>query len=166
MTFDNSIDEVDEYDRRRTKSLPNAYDVPRKPTSMIDLYAQSIKITPKDIVTYAVSQKSGFHTFPKKNVTRKQSLEHIYDVIPTPIEITDENRVKSDKIDDLSATEEKQKLENHVYQNQQATIENERTKMWKKAQEFLWERKKFDFLYILNFLYKFSENNKYENYVI
>lgn len=166
MTFDNSIDEVDEYDRRRTKSLPNAYDVPRKPTSMIDLYAQSIKITPKDIATYAVSQKSGFHTFPKKNVTRKQSLEHIYDVIPTPIEITDENRVKSDKIDDLSATEEKQKLENHVYQNQQATIENERTKMWKKAQEFLWERKKFDFLYILNFLYKFSENNKYENYVI
>lgn len=129
MTFDNSIDEVDEYDRRRTRSLPNAFDLPRKPTSMIDLYAQSIKITPKDIATYAVSQKSGFHTFPKKNLTRKQSLEHIYDEIPTPIEITVEKRVMSDKIDDLSATEEKQKLESHVYQNQQATIENERTKM-------------------------------------
>lgn len=141
VTFDNSIDEVDEYDRRRTRSLPNAYDIPRKPSSMIDLYASSIKITPKDIATYAISQKSGFHTFPKKSVTRKQSLEHIYDEIPTPIEITIENRQKSDRIDDLSVAtkknsttvanddESKQKIENHVYQNQQATIENERTKM-------------------------------------
>lgn len=98
---------------------------------MIDLYAQSIKITPKDIATYAISQKSGFHTFPKKNVTRKQSLEHIYDEIPTPIEITPENRQKSDKIDDLSANESTivQQLESHVYENQQAKIENERTKM-------------------------------------
>lgn len=105
--------------------------MPRKQTSMIDLYAQSIKITPKDIATYAISQKSGFHTFPKKNVSRKQSLEHIYDEIPTPIEITAENRQKSDKIDDLSATETTivQQLESHVYENQQAKIENERTKM-------------------------------------
>lgn len=140
MTFDESIDEVDEYDRRRTRSLPDAYDVPRKPSSMIDLYASSIKISPKDIATYAISQKSVFHTFPKKNVTRKQSLEHIYDEIPTPIEITAENRVKSDKIDDLSATttihntakeneNDVTKMENHVYQNQQAMIEDERTKM-------------------------------------
>jgi hypothetical protein len=131
VTFDNSIDEVDEYDKRRTRSLPDAYDVPRKQTSMIDLYAQSIKITPKDIATYAISQKSGFHTFPKKNVTRKQSLEHIYDEIPTPIGITAENRQKSDKIDDLSAAETTivQQLESHVYENQQAKIENERTKM-------------------------------------
>lgn len=100
---------------------------------MMDLYVQSIKITPRDIATYAISQKSGFHTLPKKNMSRKQSLEHIYDEIPTPIEITAENRQKSDKIDDLSATDTKttivQQLESHVYENQQAKIENERTKI-------------------------------------
>ncbi|KAG5666277.1 hypothetical protein PVAND_017588 [Polypedilum vanderplanki] len=84
VTFDESIDEVDEFNRRRTRSLPDAYDVPRKQTSMIDLYAQSIKISPKDIAAFTLSQNSGYHTFPKKSVSRKSSLEHIYDEIPNP----------------------------------------------------------------------------------
>jgi hypothetical protein len=131
VTFDNSIDEVDEFNRRRTKSLPDAYDTPRKQTSMIDLYAQTIKITPQDFATYALAEKKcdGFHTFPKKSISRKQSLEHIYDEIPTPIEIkaraNDEQSRKVDEsiakieviyanekknIDDISTVEEKTRV--------------------------------------------------------
>lgn len=97
VTFDESIDEVDEFNRRRTRSLPDAYDIPRKQTSMIDLYAECVKskITPKDVATYALSQISGnHHTFPKKNVSRKQSLEHIYDEIPTITAMIKEEGIK------------------------------------------------------------------------
>lgn len=113
VTFDNSIDEVDEFNRRRTKSLPDAYDIPRKQTSMIDLYAQSVKITPKDIATYTImSQKSAFHTFPRKNISRKQSLEHIYDEIPTLDVIREEIKKESEKC------EHKQKAD-AIYENQE-----------------------------------------------
>lgn len=101
MTFDESIDEVDEKNRKRARSLPDTYDVPRKQSSMMDLYAQSVKITPHDIAAFTLPP---FHTFPRKNISRKQSLEHIYDEIPILAELAGENRPKSDKIDDLSAT--------------------------------------------------------------
>ena len=105
MTFDESIDEVDEKNRARTRSLPDAYDIPRKQTSMMDLYAQSVKITPRDVAVYSLSQESpGFNTYPRISVSRKQSMEHIYDEIPPLAEITSENRSKSEKIDDLTTT--------------------------------------------------------------
>lgn len=92
--------------RGRAKSLPDAYDIPRKQTSMMDIYAQSIKVTPHDIANYSISQNlPGFNTFPRKNVSRKQSLEHIYDEIPPlSVEITSDNRTKGEKSDDLTAT--------------------------------------------------------------
>jgi hypothetical protein len=106
VTFDESIDEVDEKNRLRTRSLTDTYDIPKKQTSMMDLYAQSVKITPKDIAIYSLSQKSpGFNTYPRKSVSRKQSMEHIYDEIPNLTAITSENRTKSERIDDLTATD-------------------------------------------------------------
>lgn len=72
----------------------------------MDIYAQSVKITPRDIAIYSLSQKPAtFNTFPRKNVSRKQSMEHIYDEIAAKIspEIADA-RMKSDKIDDASQT--------------------------------------------------------------
>lgn len=104
VTFDDSIDEVDEYDRRRTRSLPDAYDIPRKQTSMMDL-SQSVKITPRDIAMFLMTDTSGFNTFPRKSISRKSSIEHIYDEIPAPLEIKELNRSKSDKINDLSITD-------------------------------------------------------------
>lgn len=87
----------------------------------MDLYAQTVKITPYDKAVYAVSQKSlGFNTYPRKNISRKQSLEHIYDEIPSlSAEITSENRTKSAKIDDLTATDS-------VYEDRESI---EKTKM-------------------------------------
>jgi hypothetical protein len=118
VTFDESIDEVDEKNRSRARSLTDTYDIPRKQTSMMDLYAQSVKVTPYDIAIYSLSQKSpAFNTFPKKNISRKQSMEHIYDEIPS--EITNANRTKSVKIDDLTTTDT-------VYENQECI---EKTKM-------------------------------------
>lgn len=88
----------------------------------MDLYAQTVKITPHDKVIYSLSQKSpGFNTFPRKSVSRKQSMEHIYDEIPSlSDEITSSNRTKSEKIDDLTTTDS-------VYENQESI---EKTKMW------------------------------------
>lgn len=121
------MDEVDEFNRRRTKSLPDAYDVPRKPTSMMDLYAQSVKVTPKDMATYAMSQKSIYHTFPKKNITRKQSLEHIYDEIPTIAEIRAAESIVDEK--EKNSTEETKETE-VTYANEIKKDENvEKTKM-------------------------------------
>lgn len=105
--------------RKRTRSLPDAYDIPRKQSSMLDLYSPSVKITPRDIAIYSLSQKNlGFNTFPRKNISRKQSLEHIYDEIPIPPEIA-AKRAKSEKIDDLSPI-------NDLYANQESI---EKTKM-------------------------------------
>lgn len=119
VSFDESIDEVDEMNRKRARSLPDAYDIPRKQGSMMDLYAPPVKITPRDIAIYSLSQKNlGFNTFPRKNISRKQSMEHIYDEIPVPPEII-AKRAKSDKIDDLSPA-------NAVYANQECI---EKTKM-------------------------------------
>lgn len=87
VTFDESIDEVDDMNRKRAKSLNDAYDIPRKQSSMIDLYAQTVKITPFDIANFTLPQNSNFNTFPRKSVSRKQSLEHIYDEIPIPFEV-------------------------------------------------------------------------------
>lgn len=116
VTFDESIDEVDEKNRSRARSL--TYDVPRKQSSMMDLYSQSVKITPRDIAVYSISQKP-FNTYPRKNVSRKQSMEHIYDEIPIPAEITAAHRVQSDKLDDLTVTDA-------VYENHESI---EKTKM-------------------------------------
>lgn len=67
--------------RKRAKSLTDTYDIPRN--TIIDLYAAPPKITPHDIAIYSLVQKKPFNTFPsRKNVVRKQSLEHIYDEIP------------------------------------------------------------------------------------
>lgn len=118
VTFDESIDEVDECNRLRTKSLPDAYDIPRKQTSMMDLYAQSVKITPRDIAAFQINA-TGFNTFPRKTISRQQSLDHIYDEIPFSPEISDANRTKSGKIEDLSTTDT-------VYENQESI---EKTKM-------------------------------------
>lgn len=83
----------------------------------MDLYAQSVKITPHDVAVYSLSQKSpGFNTYPRKSVSRKQSMEHIYDEIPSFSDIKSENRTKSEKIDDLTTTDP-------VYTNQEK-IEN------------------------------------------
>lgn len=91
-------------------SLTDAYDIPRKQASMMDLYAQCVKITPKDVATFSNSQKP-FNTFPRKNVSRKQSLEHIYDEIP--IGITKPNAEKTDKAEELHVTES-------TYENQES----------------------------------------------
>lgn len=138
MTFDESIDEVDEFNRRRTKSLPDAYDVPRKQTSMMDLVAQTIPITPAEIATYAMSQKSIYNTFPRKNISRKQSLEHIYDEIPTIAEIMAADEASKStlniKSDEIKLTEET-KIEDSkdtevTYANEIKKDENiEKTKM-------------------------------------
>ena len=118
MTFDESIDEVDEYNRKRARSLGDTYDIPRKQTSMMDLYAQTVKITPLDIATFSLSQKPEFNTYPRKKISRT-SMEHIYAEIQIPQEITVANRTKSDKIEDLSMTDA-------VYENQESI---EKTKM-------------------------------------
>lgn len=133
VTFDESIDEVDEFNRRRTKSLPDAYDVPRKQTSMMDLVAQSIPITPAEFATYAISQKSIYNTFPRKNVSRKQSLEHIYDEIPTIAEIKAAEEVSKSTMDtksDESKLTEDSKNTEVTYANEIQKDENiEKTKM-------------------------------------
>lgn len=73
--------------RKRAKSLNDAYDIPKKQSSMIDLYAQTVKITPFDIANFTLPQDANFNTFPRKNVSRKQSVEHIYDEIPIPFDV-------------------------------------------------------------------------------
>lgn len=72
----------------------------------MDLNAQSVKITPQDITTYATIQKPGFHTFPRKNISRKQSLEHIYDEIPIKSGIAEANQLKSEKVGDFSSAQD------------------------------------------------------------
>lgn len=73
--------------RKRAKSLTDTYDIPRKTGSIIDLYSQPPKITPHDVAVYTLVQKKPFNTFPsRKNVVRKQSLEHIYDEIPLDLD--------------------------------------------------------------------------------
>jgi len=66
---------------------------------MMDLVAQSVPITPAEIATYAISQKSVYNTFPRKNVSRKQSLEHIYDEIPTIAEIKAADEISKSSMD-------------------------------------------------------------------
>lgn len=97
MSFDESVDEVDGRNRKRAGSLNDAYDIPRKQSSLLDICAQSVKITPHDIAVYSFSPKPGFNTFPRKKITRKQSLEHIYDEIPISSEITDAARPENKK---------------------------------------------------------------------
>ncbi|KAL7039837.1 hypothetical protein ACKWTF_000134 [Chironomus riparius] len=130
VTFDESIDEVDEFNRRRTKSLPDAYDVPRKQTSMMDLVAQTIPITPADFAIYAMSQKSIYNTFPRKNISRKQSLEHIYDEIPTIAEIKAADDASRSTMD-IKSDESKSTADTEVtYANEIKKDENiEKTKM-------------------------------------
>lgn len=101
MSFDESVDEVDGRNRKRAGSLNDAYDIPRKQSSLIDICAQSVKITPHDIAIYSFSDKPGFNTFPRKNISRKQSLEHIYDEIPISSEITDAARPDTRKHGDI-----------------------------------------------------------------
>lgn len=113
MTFDESIDEVDDKKRKRAQSLTDTYDIPRKQNSMIDLYAQSIKLTKNDFAIYSESQKPNFNTYPRKSVSRKQSLEHIYDEIPVASAIKDTNREQSERIEDLCLT-------NELYENQES----------------------------------------------
>lgn len=103
VSFDESVDEVDMKNRKRAGSLNDAYDIPRKQNSLIDICAQSVKITPHDVATYSFSQKPSFNTFPRKNISRKQSLEHIYDEIPISFEITDAARPENKK--DASETD-------------------------------------------------------------
>lgn len=83
----------------------------------MDLYAKSeVKITPRDIAIYSLSQKNlGFNTFPRKKISSKSSLEHIYDEIPAPLEIT----IKSDKVEESSPKTD-------LYANQESI---EKTKM-------------------------------------
>jgi hypothetical protein len=126
VTFDESIDEVDEFNRRRTRSLPDAYDVPRKQTSMIDLYAQSVKITPQDLAIYTVMEKPCFHTFPKKSVSRKTSLEHIYDEIPSPIEVTKE---ESKVVEEKPGAATEVIYANEAMKKKKKQEENEKTKL-------------------------------------
>lgn len=83
----------------------------------MELYAQSVKITPHDIAVYSLTENApGFNTYPRKNVSRKSSMEHIYAEIPSFADIKNENRAKSEKIDDLTTTDA-------VYTNQES-IEN------------------------------------------
>ena len=100
VSFDESVDEVDGRNRKRASSLNDAYDIPRKPTSLLDICAQSVQIKPHDLAVYSFPQKPGFHTFPRKNISRKQSLEHIYDEIPISLEITEAARPENKKHDD------------------------------------------------------------------
>lgn len=95
VTFDESIDEVDAMDRRRTRSMPNALDLPepeKHQPSMMDITAKSIKITPLDIANFSTSSPSPassvytvsrrppeFNTFPRKKISKKPTLERIYD---------------------------------------------------------------------------------------
>jgi hypothetical protein len=117
VTFDNSIDEVDVKNRSSTRSL--VYDIPRKQSSMVDLYAQSVKITPQDKAIFLMSQKPGFNTYPRKNVSRKQSMEHIYAEIPIPNPIAAMSSTKIEKSQDLSPSDS-------LYENQESI---EKTKM-------------------------------------
>lgn len=114
VTFEESIDEVD--GRKRARSLGDVYDIPRKQSSLMDLCAQSVKITPHDVATYATIQKPAFHTFPRKNLSRKQSLEHIYDEIPIKSITAEDATLKSD---DLTTAPD-------LYENQESI---EKTKM-------------------------------------
>jgi hypothetical protein len=101
VTFDESIDEVDEMNRKRARSLGDTYDIPRRQSSMMDIYAQSVKVTPHDVALFSLAQKCPFNTFPRKNISRKQSMEHIYDEIPINSDITGAKRMKTETIDDL-----------------------------------------------------------------
>ena len=104
---------------------------------MMDLVAQTVPITPADFAIYAMSQKSIYNTFPRKNVSRKQSLEHIYDEIPTIAEIKaadDASRSTIDiKSDETKLTEDSKDTE-VTYANEIKKDENiEKTKMKEEA---------------------------------
>jgi hypothetical protein len=102
---------------------------------MMDLVAQSVPITPAEIATYAMSQKSIYNTFPRKNVTRKQSLEHIYDEIPTIAEIKAADEISKSTMDIKNEMTEETKVEDSkdtevTYANEIKKDENiEKTKM-------------------------------------
>lgn len=89
--------------RKRARSLGDVYDVPRKQKSTIENCTHAVKVTPDDFAVYSIPHKLGFNTFPRKTVSRRQSLEHIYDEIPFPPEPTVE--VKIDQNDDLKPTD-------------------------------------------------------------
>lgn len=103
MTFDESIDEVDALNRRRARSMPNALDIPEpKQPSMMDLTAKSIKITPQDIANFSTSsvytvsrRPPPFNTFPRKKVSKKPTLERIYDEIPSLYHVSNELKPKN-----------------------------------------------------------------------
>lgn len=82
VSFDESIDEVDEVrDRAPIEAMvyDEQYDIPRKNSSMLDLCPQHIKL--RDAAVFPMSHDNAFNTFPRKKVSRKQSLEHIYEEI-------------------------------------------------------------------------------------
>lgn len=86
----------------------------------MDLYAQSVKITPQDVAVYTLTDKKVFNTFPtRKNYLRKQSLEHIYDEIPFGCEFKEADKPMSDKAEAQHVTES-------MYENQEKV---EKTKM-------------------------------------
>lgn len=116
MTFDESIDEVDVMNRNRARSLGDVYDVPRKQNTIIENCTHAVKITPDDFAVYSIPHKQNFNTFPRKTVSRRQSLEHIYDEIPFPPEPTVAAKPKIDQSDDLKPADT-------LYGNQES-IEN------------------------------------------
>lgn len=85
VSFDESIDEVDEVRERPPIEAMvyddggEDYDIPRKNSSMMDLCPPHVKI--RDVAVFTMSQDNAFNTFPRKKVSRKQSLEHIYEEI-------------------------------------------------------------------------------------
>lgn len=98
--------------RKRAKSLTDTYDIPRKTGSIIDLYSQPPKITPHDVAIYTLVQKKPFNTFPsRKNVVRKQSLEHIYDEIPLDLDRPAVRKPNTAEIGSKNVTD--QVYENH-----------------------------------------------------
>lgn len=119
VTFDESIDEVDVMNRKRARSLGDVYDVPRNVKSMTENCTHAVKVTPDDFAVYSTSKKLAFNTFPRKTVSRRQSLEHIYDEIPFPPEPKVEIKPKPDQDDDLKPTDT-------LYGNQESI---EKTKM-------------------------------------
>jgi hypothetical protein len=126
VTFDESIDEVDGMDRRRTRSMPNALDLPEpepKQPSMMDMTAKSIKITPLDIANFSTSQPSSasavytvsvrppeFNTFPRKKISKKPTLERIYDEIPSLYHVSAELKNTANKVDSTMTTNEHTKM--------------------------------------------------------
>ncbi|CRK94233.1 CLUMA_CG007748, isoform A [Clunio marinus] len=101
VTFDESVDIVDEMNRGRASSLPDTYDIPRQPISIIDIYTQSKKMKTKN--SPEEIRKPEFNTFPKKNTSRRQSMEHIYDELTISPEIIN---VENDLTDALYGNEE------------------------------------------------------------